>query len=129
MVPNPMAKPPWKAWNQTIGESIFSPVHADRRVFLAIDEDEIRAIGKEKLALNPATAFELFRETMRDAIDVGGWSSAEFDRARQIPRYLSYLVLQVVAAFRMRNDEVVSAKAYWRRLRELLDQPPGDVPP
>jgi hypothetical protein len=113
----------YDAWNQAIGRYFFKPDHAGRPVFLTVDDTVLQRIRLDDTPPlhfdSPDAAAHDFAAAVRREICQRGWTSG-FPRADSYPNFLGLLALQVLAVFKMRNDESWQEKAYWGRLRELL---------
>ena len=69
-------KTTWCEWNNAIGQATFSEDYADRVVYMAIDAEEIKRIGREFLDLDPSLAYESFRKAV--IAEVGdGWPNPD----------------------------------------------------
>ena len=113
----------YDAWNRAIGQHFFNNQHAGQHIYLTVDEDILRRISHDSgLPLQFASsgqAVDDFVASVRHAICLHGWTLGVPQR-NNYPRFLGFLALQVLAVFKMREDENWTDKAYWRRLRELL---------
>jgi hypothetical protein len=121
-------KQPWREWNNAIGRATFSEKQVNRVVYLAVDKEEIAQIG-EIFDLDAEAAYESFRSAVIAQFRNGWPDPSQPIREGQFPHYLAALAAQVVAAFQMHDDGMTGAKAYWRRLRELLGQSSEDKRP
>ena len=129
------------AWNTAICERYYPEGAEARPAYLALDDDEICAIGGD-LGLDPAHALEEFVAAIRVERPPLGALWSRFLRARRKwrdasaegdPPYVAVLGLCVLAASRMARDEHagVAANAYYPHLNKLLGNsvdagmPPG----
>lgn len=121
----------YSAWNAAIAEVAFSPAHADRPVYLDLDEDSLASIAervghvdpnpekhlgqvvRRTLAL-PPTPGPMFRpHTSR----LRAWAqSSQFDP----PPVLALLVAFVLAAEAMEKGKGMAPHNYYGRLQEVL---------
>ena len=116
--------PQYDAWNLAIGRSFFKRENAGRTVFLAVDDTILHTIGQDNATSlhfeTPEAAAHDFAASVRREICQRGWTCGML-LADQYPIFLGLLAIQVLAVFKMRDDEVWQEQAYWGRLRELLD--------
>lgn len=92
-----MTKTCWE-WNNAIGRATFNEDQAGRVVYLAIDREEIEAIGRRELGLDASEAYESFRNAVIVEI-ADGWTEPNLPLRGPYPAYLALLAAQVVAAF------------------------------
>src|SRR5262249_11868664 len=115
---------PYTMWNDTIGRYFFRPQHAEQRVFLTVDDDTLWKISQgDDSPLQFAQsnlAVQAFVAAVRDELCRCGEWTFKPPRAGEYPLFLGFLAIQVLAVFKMREDEAWSATAYWGRLGELL---------
>lgn len=113
----------YDVWNRAIGQHFFDSQHAGQNIFLTVDEVTLwrisRACGPPLQFTSPEQAVDDFVASVRHEICLHGWALGVPQRDNY-PCFLGFLALQVLAVFKMREDESWTAKAYWGRLRELL---------
>ena len=104
--------------------SIFLAQHAGQNVFLTVDEDTLWQIshdyGPPLQFASSEQAVDDFVASVHQEICLHGWTLGVPQRDNH-PLFLGFLALQVLAVFKMHEDENWTYKAYWGRLRELLD--------
>ena len=114
---------PYNAWNKAIGQHFFTPQHAGQNVFLTVDEATLwqvsRAYGPPLQFTSQEQAVDDFITSVHHEICLRGWTRGMLQRD-DYPLFLGFLALQVLAVFKMREDEKWTANAYWGRLKELL---------
>jgi hypothetical protein len=110
-------------WNRAIGRHFFNAQHAGQNAFLTVDEATLWRIshdsGPPLQFASSEQAVDDFVASVRHEICLRGWTLGVLQRDNY-PRFLGFLALQVLAVFKMREDENWTDKAYWGRLRELL---------
>lgn len=113
----------YHAWNRAIGQHFFGLQHAGQNVFLTVDEATLWRIshdyGPPLQFASSEQAVDDFVASVRHEICLHGWPLGVPQRDNY-PPFLGFLALQVLAVFKMREDENWTDKAYWGRLRELL---------
>ena len=113
----------YDAWNRAIGQHFFDSQHAGQNVFLTVDEVTLWRIshdcGPPLQFASSEQAVDDFVASVRHEICLHGWALGVPQRDNY-PFFLGFLALQVLAVFKMREDENWTDKAYWGRLRELL---------
>src|SRR6266851_2187877 len=115
--------PQYDAWNLAIGRYFFKDENAGRTVFLTADDTILHKIGQDNATSlhfdTPAAAAHDFAAAVRREICQRGWTCGIL-RVDTYPIFLGLLAIQVLAVFKMRDDEAWHEKAYWGRLCELL---------
>jgi len=115
---------PYKTWNDAIGRYFFRPQYAGQRVFLTVDDDTVWKISQGNdfplRCAHSDHAVQAFVAAVRDELCRHGAWSFETPREGEYPLFLGFLAIQVLAAFKMREEPPWSATAYWGRLGELL---------
>ncbi|MBM3225580.1 MAG: hypothetical protein FJZ47_17525 [Candidatus Tectomicrobia bacterium] len=114
----------YKIWNDAIGCYFFNPQHAEQRVFLTVDDDTLWKIGKNAGFALPFPSREhtaqAFITAVRDELSgYGGWPFHK-PRKDEYPHFLGFLAIQVLAVFKIGEDEKWSPNAYWPCLCALL---------
>ena len=114
----------YTTWNDAIGHYFFRPHHAEQRVFLTVDEDTLWRISHGDDSPLRFThrdhAVQAFVAAVKDELCRCGEWIFKPPREGEYPHFLGFLAVQVLAVFKMREDETWSATAYWGRLGELL---------
>ena len=114
----------YNIWNDALGRFFFTPHHAEHRVFLTVDDDTLWKISQGEdfpwRFVSPAHTVQAFVAAVRDELCRCGEWTFTTPRAGEYPRFLGLLAIQVLAVFKMREDEAWSDTAYWGRLAELL---------
>src|SRR5262245_11551597 len=114
----------YTTWNDAIGHYFFRPEHAEQRVFLTVDEDTLWRIsqgdGSPLRFTHRDHAIQAFVTAVKDELCRCGEWTFMTPREDEYPHFLGFLAIQVLAVFKMREDETWSATAYWGRLGELL---------
>lgn len=128
----------YQDWNRGIGEHFFHPDQAGQVVLLSVDPTALRKIADRAgaTATGPLRASwdNDFVDAVRDELDrrtalgVTPWDIGVL-RKDSYPSFLGLLAVQVLAVFRMHQSEDYDLKAYWPRLRELLERrrAPGEL--
>lgn len=115
-------------WNDAIAARFFRPEMADRRVFLAVTDDDIKNIGKENgvgkedflRAVRkgpPWTHFE-YNICRKATLTNNGWR----ERKLPYPPYIGFLAVFILAAA---GTDGFNANDYYGPLSALLDQRVG----
>jgi hypothetical protein len=111
-------------WNRSVGDHIFNSRNAEKRIRLAVDPlvlQRAAAEGQKRHHFpSPDAAAADFAQAVGREIDSTGWWLGERVRHR-VPHGLAKLALQVLAVFRISQDDIVGG-SYWAALRELLGQ-------
>jgi hypothetical protein len=116
--------PHYDAWNQAIGLHFYGPKNAGQSIFLTIDEDALWQISKDygapiQFSSSAQAVDDFVTAVRREICQCGGWTLSAL-QPDKYPFFLGFLALQVLAVFKMREDERWTDRAYWGRLRELL---------
>ncbi|WP_445626706.1 hypothetical protein [Nostoc sp. DSM 114167] len=118
----------YSLWNRAIAEYFFSNNSNEQEIYLTISP-KILAAAFAKIQVTPLSP----EEAEQDFVDVvssvyrhrvlsysAGFSVLHGDDENGFPKYIAFLALCVLAAYRMHSDEEVSTGAYYPRLAELL---------
>ncbi|MEH1770997.1 MAG: hypothetical protein V7L30_32120 [Nostoc sp.] len=115
-------------WNRAIAEYFLSNNSNEQEIYLTISPKSLAAaFAKVQVTLlSPEEAEQDFVDVVSSAYRhrvlsySAGFSVLHGDDENGFPKYIAFLALCVLAAYRMRSDEEVSTGAYYPRLAELL---------
>lgn len=117
-------------WNSAILHYLIDGVPIGSRVFLAIDEEALMRIANllEEPPPTPQRVDDFIQAIRQRCVAFEGQSVKRFkpdfsDVRSNPPPYLAFLAATVLAAYRMGEDEEVSANNYFDRLDEMLGLP------
>src|SRR5437870_8286722 len=107
---------PYKMWNDAIGRYFFRSHSAGQRVFLTVDDDTLWKISQGNDSpwrfAHRDHAVQAFVAAVRDELCQDGEWLFETPREGEYPLFLGFLAIQVLAAFKMREEPPWSATAY-----------------
>ena len=107
----------YDAWNEAIGRHFFCAQHAGQNVFLTVDEATLWRTSHDCSSplqfASSEQAVDDFVASVHHEICLHGWPLGVPQRDNH-PPFLGFLALQVLAVFKMRDDENWTNKAYCR---------------
>ncbi|MBO9204856.1 MULTISPECIES: hypothetical protein [Niastella] len=104
----------YNEFNKYIFNSFFGPSNVGESICLSIDDTFIN-----KFCQYRNVEFSVFETSIKQKLS-SNWAPVISCGKEDIPNYLGLLVMQVYAAYLMRDDNEISEKAYNPRLIELL---------
>ncbi|MEH2081523.1 MAG: hypothetical protein V7K89_16425 [Nostoc sp.] len=115
-------------WNRAIAEYFFSNNSNEQEIYLTISPKSLAAAFAkiQVIQLSPEEAEQDFVDVVSSVYRhrvlsySAGFSVLHGDDENGFPKYIAFLALCVLAAYRMHSDEEVSTGAYYPRLAELL---------
>ncbi|CAM2069431.1 hypothetical protein SCOR_28930 [Sulfidibacter corallicola] len=113
-------------WNRLLTQHFFQEKQAGRSVYLTISpsllERLYRLHTQNEIPQGEERGYRSFLRAMRARISEKGWDTNQ-SFPPEPPEGLALACLQILAAFHMKADEKKSARAYWIRLKEILEDP------
>ena len=127
----PMAPAPsYEQWNVALADWYFPDEGAGRAAYLAVDDDDLRAVAADR-EFSCADAAEALSEAVRSRLGPSNDCFAPFRRMvsswrkqADVPPYIGLLALFVLAASRMETDPAsgVHGNDYYSRLNPLVNR-------
>lgn len=121
-------------WNQALVSYLLSGVSRGSKIYLSVDDDVLELIG-QSFASSPVAGnwSEDFRSAVRsraileDCVNLVGFRGRD---SNGLPKCVAFLGICVLAAYQMADEDKISERDYFRRLREILGlsgygRPPG----
>ena len=125
----------YEAWNQALADFFYKPSNAGRPVYLQVDGDNLRAIGRS-VGVTPDRAEHSFERAVQAKLNPGSkvnpfaellWQTSRWRRRVRSdcgspPPFLGLLGACVLAASRMSSDPErgIASNDYYQRLRSTL---------
>ena len=123
----------YRDWNQALVFYFTSGLSRGTRVYLSIDEDILEHIGRRfNQELIPGSWGDDFREAVSKEVIVErrvDLSKLQGRYANGLPKGVAFLSTMILAANEMADEENISERDYFRRLREILNLPGWGRPP
>ncbi|HLO87024.1 MAG TPA: hypothetical protein VK203_18745 [Nostocaceae cyanobacterium] len=121
-------------WNQALIDYFISGVARGTKVYINVDEDVIEHIGYNFIDSSSADNnwVDDFNSAVRRKVIIDGQVDLQRLKERNsqgFPQGLAFLCASVLAASRMGEEEKISEKDYFQRLREILTLPGFHRPP
>ena len=125
----------YRNWNQALISYFISGVPRGTRVYLSVDDDLINNLGEEfglKKSENSWVNDFLIAVRSKLLVDDRINLNCVYPYSRtDVPQYVGFLAVTVLAAYKMADDEEINETNYFKRLREVFAvttkarRPPG----
>lgn len=121
-------------WNQALVAYLLSGIPHGSKIFLSVDDDVLEVIGQSFTSSPVGGSWsEDFRSAVRSKVIFGNCVNLVWLRGKDsngLPKCVAFLGVCVLAAYRMAEEDKISERDYFRRLRDFLDisgsgRPPG----
>ena len=125
----------YQSWNHALSQYFLQGVPRGSHIYLSVDDAVLEAIGQQQFETEPLNGS--WREDLIAAVREKIVSNDQQicldlicfrDREFKIPSGVAFLAVCVLAAYDMQNDGKISSKAYFERLRHILQLPGSGRP-
>lgn len=113
----------YKDWNQALVSYFTSGVPRGTKIYLSVDDDVLERIGRDFNGKPTGDNWgNDFRAAVREKVIVDG--QVNLDNLRwygsKLPQGVAFLGATVLAAYQMADEDRISERDYFKRLREIL---------